>query len=134
MKKRRFLLFLPVVACVGATLVNAHHSVPGRYDYDDEITLTGKITRIDWINPHVRILLDVTNDDGSVTVWELSSAPAQFMRRAGISKSKLANDGGEPVEVFGIRSRDPSLNHMWAYRITYADGHFYQLSIRRPTS
>ena len=134
MKNGRISICCLVLALAVAGIAWSHHSVPGRYDYDDEITLNGRITRVDWINPHVRILLDVSEDDGSVTTWELSSAPAQFMRRAGISKSMLENDGGLPVAVFGIRSRDPNLNHMWAYRITYADGHFYQLSIRRPTS
>ena len=132
MKDRRF--FISLIALVCASLAWAHHSVPGRYDYEAEITLTGMISRVDWINPHIRILLDVSEEDGSVTTWELASAPAQFMRRAGISKSKVLDDGGEPVNVLGIRSRDPDLKHMWAYRITYADGHFYQLSVPRPTS
>jgi len=131
--KNRFI-FISLIALFCASLAWAHHSVPGRYDYEAEITLTGKITRVDWINPHVRIFLDVTGADGSVTTWELASAPAQFMRRAGISKSKLMNDGGEPVKILGIRSRHPDLNHIWAYRIDYADGHFYQLSTRRPSS
>jgi hypothetical protein len=132
MKNR--IIFISLIALFCATFAVAHHSVPGRYDYEAEITLTGTITRVDWINPHVRILLDVTEEDGSVTSWEITSAPAQFMRRAGISKSKVLDDGGEPVKVLGIRSRDPDLDHMWAYRITYADGHFYQLSVPRPSS
>lgn len=133
--KNRYLFISSIALTLFATsLSRAHHSVPGRYDYEAEITLTGMITRVDWINPHVRILLDVTAEDGSVTTWELASAPAQFMRRAGISKSKVMDDGGESVKVLGIRSRDPQLNHMWAYRITYGDGHFYQLSVPRPTS
>lgn len=131
--KNRFI-FICLIALYCASLASAHHSVPGRYDYDAEMTLTGKITRVDWINPHVRIFLDVTEVDGSVTTWELASAPAQFMRRAGISKSKLMDAGDEPVTVLGIRSRNPDLSHMWAYRIDYADGHFYQLSTRRPSS
>ncbi len=126
--------FISLIALFCASLAWAHHSVPGRYDYEAEITLTGMISRVDWINPHVMILLDVSEEDGSITTWELASAPAQFMRRAGISKSKVLDDGGEPVKVLGIRSRDPVLKHMWAYRITYADGHFYQLSVPRPTS
>ncbi len=134
MKNRCLFINLIAVTLFFASLSQAHHSVPGRYDYEAEITLTGMITRVDWINPHVRIFLDLTGEDGSVTTWELASAPAQFMRRAGISKSKVLDDGGKPVEVLGIRSRDPDLNHMWAYRITYADGHFYQLSVPRPTS
>jgi hypothetical protein len=55
------------------------------------------------------------------------------MRRAGLSKSKLMNDGGEPVKVLGIRSRNPDLKNIWAYRISYADGHFYELSVKRPS-
>jgi hypothetical protein len=125
---------LIALALLCAALSRAHHSVHGRYDFEAEITLTGRITRVDWINPHVRILLDATEADGTVTAWELASAPAQFMRRAGISKSQVMDDGGEPVMVFAIRAQNPDLNHMWAYRITYADGHFYQLSVPRPSS
>ncbi len=132
MKKR--VVFIGLVAVLCASLALSHHSVPGRFDYEAEITLTGVITRVDWINPHVRILLDVAEEDGSITTWEMTSAPAQFMRRAGISKSKITNDSGKPVTIFGIRSHDPDLDHMWAYRITYADGHFYQLSVPRPSS
>ena len=134
MKNRPFFIGLVALAMFGVSLSQAHHAVHGRYDYEAEITLTGMITRVDWINPHVRILLDVTEGDGSTTTWEITSAPAQFMRRAGISKSKLISDGGEPVTVLGIRARNPDLNHIWAYRIDYADGHFYQLSTRRPSS
>jgi len=134
MKTRRFLLSVGGLAVLGASVTWAHHSVPGRYDYENEITLKGTITQVDWINPHIRIHIDVPGDDGSKTTWELSSAPPAFLRRAGVSGSMVANDGGEPVEVFGIRAHDPGLNHMWVYRVTYADGHFYQMSIRRPTS
>lgn len=133
MRKRRFFMSLIALALFCAALARAHHAVHGRYDFEAQVTLTGKITRVDWINPHVRILLEVTKEDGSITTWDIASAPAQFMRRAGLSKSKLMNDGGEPVTVLGIRSRNSNLNHIWAYRISYADGHLYELSVKRPS-
>lgn len=132
MRNRFFFINLITLMLFCAALAQAHHAVHGRYDYEAPITLTGKITHVDWINPHVRILLEVTEEDGSISTWEIASAPAQFMRRAGLSKSKLMNDGGEPVTVLGIRSRTPDLKHIWAYRISYADGHFYELSVKRP--
>lgn len=133
---RNCFLFIGLVATVllSAAPSGAHHAVHGRYDYAARITLTGRITRVDWVNPHVRILLDVTERNGSVTTWEVVSAPAQFMRRSGLSKSKLMNDGGEPVTFLGIRARNADLKQIWAYRIKYADGRFYDLSVKRPAS
>jgi hypothetical protein len=132
MKNRCFFISLIALGLFCASLAHAHHAVHGRYDYEAKITLTGKIVRVDWINPHVRIFLDVAEEDGSITAWEIVSGPAQFMRRCGISKSKLMNDGGEPVTFLGIRARNPDLKQIWAYRINYADGRFYDLSVKRP--
>lgn len=125
--KFRFFTALALLAVTHSPFTSAHHSVSGRFDYDDEISMTGVITRVDWLNPHIRLFIDVTGEDGAISTWQMSAAPPAFLRRAGISRSKLMGDG-TPVSVSGIRARDPNLDHMWVYRITFADGHFFQMS------
>ncbi len=125
--KMRLPIAIVVLGLMYTPVTSAHHSVSGRFDYHDEVTMTGVITRVDWLNPHIRVFLDVSGEDGAMTTWLMSAAPPAFLRRAGISKSKLLGDG-TPVAVQGIRARDPELDHMWVYRITFEDGHFFQMS------
>ena len=115
---------------VWSTSAFSHHSVDGRYDRQKTVTLNGVITKVDWINPHIRMYFDVTDDDGSVTTWEISGAPPTFLRRAGISKSLIVADQSPeaPVELIGILARDEQLKHIWVYHIKYQDGHFIQFS------
>ena len=115
-----------MIVGAAASTALAHHSVWGVFDPDDPFALTGVVTEIDWINPHVFLHLDVTDEQGAVTAWRLETVPTAFMRRAGINKAMLMG-GGESVTVTGIVAHaDPNMG--WVHRITYADGHFYQMS------
>ena len=118
---------LSALALAGtASLALAHHSVWGVFDPEQRFTLTGTVTEVEWINPHVFVHLDVTDEDGSVSAWRLETVPTAFMRRAGIDKAMLMGSG-EPVSVTGLVAHgDPRMG--WVHRITYAEGHFYQLS------
>ena len=125
--RRYWSTALSVLALAGtASLALAHHSVWGAFDPNQRFSLTGVVTEVEWINPHVFVHLDVTDDDGEVTTWRLETVPTAFMRRAGISKAMLMGSG-EQVSVTGIVAHaDPAMG--WVHRITYAEGHFYQLS------
>ena len=125
--RRYWSTALSVLALAGtASLALAHHSVWGVFDPNQRFSLTGVVTEVEWINPHVFVHLDVTDDDGEVTTWRLETVPTAFMRRAGISKAMLMGSG-EQVSVTGIVAHaDPAMG--WVHRITYAEGHFYQLS------
>jgi hypothetical protein len=104
----------------------AHHSVLGQFDLSKSITLKGTITKVDWINPHPYVHLNVTAPNGQVTSWQLSTIPIAMMRKAGITKETLA---GKPRETVTVVAH-PALNGRslaWVTRITYADGHFYAL-------
>ena len=62
------VLVATALGVMGASL-SAHHSVSGQYDASKPLTLTGVITKVDWINPHVYLHLDVKEKDGAVTAW-----------------------------------------------------------------
>ena len=121
------------VVLVAATLVvvagsaSAHHSVSGQYDASKSLTLTGVISKVDWINPHIYLHLDVKEKDGAVTTWTLSTLPTAMMRRAGLTKESLQGQPGEVVTITAIAARDDTKKLGWISKITYADGHHVQL-------
>jgi Family of unknown function (DUF6152) len=121
------LLFL----VLAVHLVSAHHSFSGAFDITRRATLSGTISKIDWVNPHVYIYLDVKDDTGKVTTWALESLPTNHLRTAGITRNDVWNKAseGEVVTVHIYESKDVA-NHRagWLVRITYADGHFFHLS------
>lgn len=120
------VLFAALAASVG----NAHHSVTGQYDPEQRVELTGVISKVDWINPHTYLHLEVANEDGTTTSWRLESAPTAMMRKARLTPTMLM-DGGSLVTVDVILARDGTKNLAWLYRIDYPDGHYYQLSAER---
>ena len=116
-----------VVVVLGAP-VAAHHSVSGQFDQSKPIELTGVVSKIDWINPHIYIHLDVTDARGKMTTWALATLPTAMMRRSRITKESLAGKPGERVKVNAVPARDGTKNLAWVSRITYADGHVLQLA------
>jgi hypothetical protein len=107
--------------------LSAHHSVSGQYDASRPLTLTGVISKVDWINPHIYLHLDVKDKDGAVTTWTLSTLPTAMMRRAGLTKETLQGQPGEVVTINAIAARDETKKLGWISKITYADGHHVQL-------
>ena len=125
MKLRHWKGLSGLLAGVIVSQVLAHHSVFGVFDPEAPFTLMGVVTEVEWINPHVYLHLEVADDNGNVTTWRLETVPTAAMRKAGITPAMLSGNG-EPVTVTGIAAHeDPHIG--WIHRITYADGHFYQL-------
>ena len=89
------------------------------------------ISKIDWVNPHVYIYLDVKDNNGKVTTWGLESLPTNHLRSVGLTRQDIWNNAseGEVVTVHVNPAKDLA-NHQagWLLRITYADGHFFHLS------
>jgi hypothetical protein len=119
--------------CAAATVMMlagsaaAHHSVSGQYDSSKPLTLTGVISKVDWINPHIYLYLEVKEKDGAVTNWTLSTLPTAMMRRAGLTREALQGKPGEVVTINAIAARDETKRLGWISKITYADGHHVQL-------
>ena len=110
-----------------AAVASAHHSVAGQFDSAKRATLTGVITKIDWINPHTYLYLDVADDQGAITTWRLESLPTAMLRKAGLT-SEMLMGGGATVTVDTILARDGSEHLAWLLKINYPDGHYYQLA------
>jgi hypothetical protein len=115
------LLFLSTVEAL------AHHSVAGQFDSGSRVELTGTISDVDWINPHVYVHLDVKDEKGAVTTWRLETLPTAMLRKAGLTKDMIIA-GGMGVTVDAYSARDGTRNLAWVLKLTYADGHYYQLA------
>ncbi len=123
------LLVLPALAALAllAGTAGAHHSVAGQFDAANRTTITGTITQVDWINPHVYIHMDVADDKGEVTAWRLESLPTAMLRKAGLT-SELLKGGGQKVTAVAIMARNGTPNLAWLLNLTYEDGHEYVLA------
>ena len=116
-----------LLALSGLSPVAAHHSVPGQFDLSKPMTLTGTISKVDWINPHIYVHLDVKSDKG-VTTWALATLPTAMMRRSKITKASLTGKPGETVTIRAVPARDGTKHLGWINKITYSDGRYLQLA------
>lgn len=106
------------LAMAGQSVI-AHHSETAEYDSTKPVKVTGTITKVEWLNPHVWFYVDVKEPSGKVTTWGFSNAPPGALMRRGIMKESLKV--GAEVTVEGVRARDGS-NNASGRRVTYADG------------
>ena len=116
------------VAAVSASTLLAHHSVAGEFDTSKSLTLKGTISKVEWINPHIFLYLDVKDDNGTVTTWALETLPTAMLRKAGLSKDTVAGKLGEIVTITANPAKDGTKRLAWIGKITYADGHYHQLA------
>jgi hypothetical protein len=93
-----------LVVTMLAQPVGAHHSFAAQYDGTKPITLVGTVTKIEWTNPHARFYIDVKDDKGVVTNWELELGSINMLIRYRFSRDTLKL--GEIVTVEGFLARD----------------------------
>ena len=101
----------------------AHHSFSAEYESSKVVTLTGKMVNFEWVNPHSWIHVEVSNPDGSKTVWKGETPPVNVLYRNGWTKPMVEEmvKKGEVVTLRGIAAKDGS-NHVFAQGVTRADG------------
>jgi hypothetical protein len=116
-----------LIALLVASAALAHHSVAGQFNVQKTVQLSGVVSKVDWINPHIYIHLDVKNKSGVVETWQLECVPIAMARKAGLSKSMLAGKG-ETVTAVAHPARDGSKHLGFLIKLTYPDGRFYQFS------
>ena len=106
----RLTLRLAIVAlavlAIGGTSARAHHSFAAEYDANQPITLQGQIARIDLVNPHAWLYLEVKDADGKVVRWNIEMGAPNNLIRRGVTKATLPI--GERVTVDGYRAKDGS--------------------------
>ena len=104
----RAALLALIANVLASTLpVHAHHSFPAQYDASKPVTLTGKVTKVEWTNPHIFIYIDVTDEKtGAVVNWALEMGGPNALLRLGWKRDSLKPE--DLVTVEGSLARDGS--------------------------
>ena len=98
----------------------AHHAFGAEFDPDAPIRLEGPIVRVEWVNPHSWIHLEVTNDDGTKTVWMVEGGTPNVLQRRGLRRECLPI--GSVLIVDGYQAKDHSLPRANGRDVTFTDG------------
>jgi hypothetical protein len=119
MKNRTMVFLSGVLLALGAVPALAHHSFAAEYDSNKPITLKGAVTKMEWQNPHARFYVDVTDEAGKVTNWELELGSPNGLMRRGWTRNSLKP--GDTVTVEGYLAKDGS-KLANARNVTLGDG------------
>ena len=99
--------------------VSAHHAFAAEFDADSPVEFRGTVTKVEWINPHVWIHLDVEKDDGATENWAFEAGTPNVLFRRGFTRRALLP--GAAVLVDGYQAKDGT-NRANGRDITLADG------------
>ena len=105
---------MPAIGCAVLMLfaiasLSAHHSPSAIFDMGKRIAVTGTLTRIDWINPHIVIAVEARGDGGRIDRWTFQSNPPSWYRSVGLARADFAKAIGQTVTVGAVQARDGTL-------------------------
>ena len=125
MRTKLLIAGLSAVVGVGSWLagpvapVAAHHAFAAEFDADRPVDFTGRVTRVEWVNPHVWIHIDVELDDGTTQNWAFEGGTPNTLFRRGFTRRSLLP--GTEVYVDGYQAKDGT-NRANGRDITLPDG------------
>ena len=105
MTMKHFMIGATLIAAA-ALPVDAHHSFAAEFDITKPVTLAGAVTKLEWMNPHIWLYLDVTDPPGIIRHWQCEGGAPNTLTRNGWSKDSLKS--GDAVTVEGWLAKDGS--------------------------
>jgi hypothetical protein len=104
---RRNVVFIALAGILVAGSAWAHHNMSAIFDFNDRVTLTGTLSKIDWRNPHIELIVDTKSGQETQT-WSLEGPAPSFFRARDINKSDFESALGKNVTAEASRARDGS--------------------------
>ena len=119
MKRASILMAAAAGVLLTAGSASAHHSFAAEFDRDMPITVTGTVTKVEWMNPHARFYIDAKDDAGKTVNWDFELASPNGLMRRGWNRNSMKI--GDTVTVTGHRAKNNPLVGN-ASTVTMADG------------
>lgn len=114
-------MLVATAALLAAALpVVAHHAFGAEFDPDAPVRLQGKIVRVEWVNPHAWIHVEIQKPDGKSEVWMVEGGTPNTLLRRGLTRDTLKY--GTEIIVDGYQTKDHSLKRANGRDVTFADG------------
>jgi hypothetical protein len=104
MSRVALLAVASALLCGAAQHARAHHSFAAEFDAAQPVTLRGTITKMEWINPHSWLHIDVKNDDGTTTPWMIEGATPNTLLRRGFTREAVK--AGTEITIVGFRAKN----------------------------
>ena len=101
--------------------VVGHHAFGAEFDPDAPIRLQGKVVKLEWVNPHAWIHIEVVKPDGTKEVWMVEGGTPNTLLRRGLTRDSL-DDSGTELVVDGYQTKDHSLKRANGRDVTFTDG------------
>jgi hypothetical protein len=116
----KYGILVILIVAIAAGSLWAHHSTSAVFDLGKKVQVTGTLTKVEWINPHISIYLEAKGEKG-VEAWHFEGSPPAWFRRVGVNKADIAKAQGQMITVDGVKAKDGSL-YAYLQKITFADG------------
>jgi len=112
-------VFIGALMLMCAATLSAHHSFAAEFDANQPVQLKGTVVKVEWINPHTWIHLDVKKNDGSTERWMIEGGTPNTLLRRGLTKNSLPE--GTELVVDGYKAKNGS-NRANGRDLTFTDG------------
>src|SRR5881392_2064531 len=108
--------------------LSAHHSIQSQFDIHKTISISGTVAKMEWINPHSYLTLNVKGADGKLQKWAFELGGPGVLRRAGLSRADRGGlKAGDEVTVTALAARDGS-NSGFVQEVKVSDGRVFKLT------
>jgi len=107
MSTRYFSILAVCGVLMAAVPVAAHHALVAQYDMDKPIEITGTLNKMEFINPHSMLHLDLKSPDGKLTTWVFQTTNAGSLRSRGLARNAMVQGATYTVKGFAARNGNP---------------------------